>query len=101
MSYEILVGLHVLDKLKYEDYRTAMKPILADYEGHFLYDFKVSDVLISVGNDDINRVFTLNFPCKSKMEGFFSDPQYLLVKDKYFVASVDSATIISSYEKDC
>jgi len=100
MSYEILVGLNVLDELKYTDYRTAMKPILSDYEGYFGYDFKVSEVLISAGDTDINRVFTINFSCKSKMEGFFSDRQYLIVKEKYFVDSVGSATIISSYEKE-
>ena len=63
MSYEILVGLHVLDDLKYESYRKAMKPILADYEGSFGYDFTVSEVLISPENSasDINRVFTINF----------------------------------------
>lgn len=42
MSYEILVGLHVLDEPIYADYRKAMKSIIADYEGHFSYDFKVS-----------------------------------------------------------
>lgn len=98
--YEILVALNVLDDLKYDDYRTAMKPILSDHEGHFGYDFKVSDVLISEGNTDIKRVFTINFSCKNKMESFFSDAQYLAVKEKYFVASVGSATIISSYEKN-
>ncbi|KGJ95161.1 DUF1330 domain-containing protein [Colwellia psychrerythraea] len=101
MSYEILVGLHVLDDLKYEDYRKAMKPILADYQGAFGYDFTVSEVLISPENSDIdiNRVFTINFSSKNKMEGFFSEPQYLVVKEKYFVNSVGSATIIASYEK--
>ncbi|WP_057831406.1 DUF1330 domain-containing protein [Colwellia sp. TT2012] len=99
MSHEILVGLNVLDDLIYEDYRTAMKPMLADYQGRFGYDFKVSQVLISEGNTDINRVFTLNFTNKEKMDGFFSDPQYLLVKEKFFIKSVGSATIISSYEK--
>jgi uncharacterized protein (DUF1330 family) len=99
MSYEILVGLNVLNDLKYDDYRTAMKPILSDYEGYFGYDFKVSDVLITEGRSDINRVFTINFSSKDKMEGFFSDSQYLVVKDKYFVGSVGSTTIISSYEK--
>ena len=100
MSYEILVGLNVLDDRKYDDYRAAMKPILSDYEGRFGYDFIVSDVLITEGNTDINRVFTINFSCKNKMEGFFSDHQYLIVKEKYFVNSVGSMTIISSYEKD-
>ncbi|WP_019029855.1 hypothetical protein [Colwellia piezophila] len=100
MSYEILVGLHVLDDLKYEHYRKAMKPILADYQGYFGYDFKVSEVLISPENSDINRVFTINFSNKNKMEGFFSDAQYLVVKEQYFVESVASATIIASYEKE-
>ena len=49
MSYEILVGLNVLDDIKYDAYRAAMSPILSDYEGHSGYDFKVSDVLISAG----------------------------------------------------
>ena len=34
-----------------------------------------------------------------KKNNFFSDPDYLLVKEKYFSPSVGSATIISSYEK--
>ena len=104
MSYEILVGLHVLNDHTYEEYRVAMKPILADYQGRFGYDFKVSEVLIAesltvVDNCDINRVFTLNFIRKSNMDSFFSDPQYLHVKEKFFVKSVGSTTIIASYEK--
>ena len=77
-----------------------MKPILSSYEGYFGYDFKVSDVLISQGNTDINRVFTINFSSQNKKESFFSDPQYLVAKEKYFLKSVSSTTIISSYEKD-
>lgn len=100
MSHEILVGLHVLNDNKYDKYRAAMKPIFSDFEGTFGYDFRVSDVLISEGNTNINRVFTLCFSCKSKMESFFSDPQYLLIKEKYFVESVANTTIISSYEKN-
>ena len=100
MSYEILVGLDVLDDRKYSDYRAAMKPILSDYEGHFGYDFKVSDVLISAGNADITRVFTINFSSKNKMDGFFSDAQYLLIKEMYFVESVGSTTKISEYENE-
>ena len=100
MSYEILVGLQVVDDLKYSDYRAAMKPILSDYEGRFGYDFVVSDVLISEGHTDINRVFTINFSSKNNMERFFSDPKYLVVRKTYFIDSVGSSTIISSYEKN-
>jgi uncharacterized protein (DUF1330 family) len=100
MSYEILVGLNVLDNVNYDNYRAAMKPILSGYEGRFGYDFIVSDVLVSEESADINRVFTINFSSKDKMESFFSDQEYLQVKEKYFVKSVGSMTIISSYEKD-
>lgn len=99
MSYEILVGLNVIDDLKYDDYRKAMKPILSKYEGMFGYDFKVSEVLISQSETEINRVFTINFSSETMMERFFSDPHYMRVKEEYFVASVGGTTIISSYEK--
>jgi uncharacterized protein (DUF1330 family) len=99
MSYEILVGLNVLDDLKYADYRKAMTPILFAYDGRFAYDFKVSEVLISAGSMDINRVFTINFVSKNYMEGFFTDPDYLAVKEKYFVGAVGSTNIIAGYEK--
>jgi uncharacterized protein (DUF1330 family) len=99
MSYEILVGLNVLDDLIYEDYRAAMKPILSDYQGRFVYDFKVSEVLIAEDESDINRVFTINFSSKENMDGFFSDAQYLIVKEQFFIKSVGSTTIISAYEK--
>ena len=100
MSYEILVGLNVLDETMYAEYRSAMKSILSDYEGGFGYDFKVSEVLIPEGNTDINRVFTIDFSSKNNMEAFFSDAQYLVVKEKYFEESVGSVTIIASYEKN-
>ena len=99
MSYEILVGLNVIDDLKYNDYREAMKPILSSYGGRFCYDFEVSAVLISEDRSDINRVFTLNFNDQNSMENFFSDKEYLAVKEKYFVESVSGTTIISRYEK--
>lgn len=99
MSFEILVGLNVIDDAKYADYRAAMKPILSQYEGRFGYDFKVSEVLITEGAEDINRVFTINFSGEDKMKSFFSDSEYLKVKEQYFVKSVASTTIISSYEK--
>jgi uncharacterized protein (DUF1330 family) len=100
MSYEILVGLTVVDDAKYSAYRLAMTPILHQYQGQFGYDFKIAEVLIPAENSDINRVFTINFSSKKNMEDFFSDAAYLAVKDKYFATSVASVTIISSYEKN-
>jgi uncharacterized protein (DUF1330 family) len=100
MSYDMLVGLNVLDDQMYQEYRGAMKPILAAYGGGFSYDFKVSKVLLSEASGEINRVFTINFPDNEKMEGFFSNREYIKVKDTYFEGSVGSTIIISSYEKN-
>lgn len=99
MSFEILVGIEVTDNKTYNEYREAMKPILLSYEGKFCYDFVVSEVLTSQTEGDINRVFTLNFPQKKDMEGFFSNKEYLEVKSKFFDKSVGNTQIISSYDK--
>lgn len=99
MAHEMLVGLDVLDEAQYQQYREAMKPILAQYEGGFGYDFKVSDVLKSPTADSINRVFTIYFSSSKNMDGFFGDPAYLKVKEQHFVGAVGSTTIISRYER--
>jgi len=96
--YEMLVGLNVMDDDVYGAYRDAMKPILNEYLGNFGYDFKVSEVLKHEGNPDINRVFTIQFKDKDHMERFFSDPNYLSVKEEFFTRSVGSTTIISEYK---
>ena len=100
MSYEMLVGLYVIDDQKYQKYREAMQPILSTYGGGFGYDFRVCEVLRSGSDAEINRVFTINFPDAGKMDEFFSNPEYLKIKQKYFESSVGSTTIISSYEKN-
>ncbi|MDO6763626.1 DUF1330 domain-containing protein [Agarivorans sp. 1_MG-2023] len=99
MSYEMLVGLHVLDDDMYQQYRDAMRPILSSYGGGFGYDFKVSEVLRPEENSDINRVFTIYFSDGAAKEAFFANPEYLKVREHYFEASVASTTIIASYEK--
>ena len=99
MSYEMVVGLNVLDDDKYQEYRIAIMPILSTYGGKFVYDFKVSEVLLAETSGDINRVFTINFPDSDRMDEFFSDSDYVRVKTRYFENSVSSTTIISSYEK--
>jgi uncharacterized protein (DUF1330 family) len=99
MLYEMLVGLNVLDDQMYQEYREAMKPILTVYGGGFSNDFKVSEVLLSQASGDINRVFTIYFPDKQKMENFFMNAEYLKIKKMYFENSVGSTKILASYEK--
>ena len=99
MSFERIMGLHVTNDDEYQRYREGMLPILASFGGSFGYDFKISEVLKSKTEDSINRVFTIDFPSKEVMEEFFSNPDYLKVKDKHFKNSVKSATVISMHEK--
>ena len=98
MSYERIMGLDVIDDQEYQKYREAMAPILKSFGGSFGFDFKVSKVLLSKTEDNINRVFTIAFPSQKHMEEFFSNPDYLAVKEKYFNNSVKSKTIISLHE---
>jgi len=76
-----------------------MKPILSSFKGGFGYDFKISEVLLSETTNRINRLFTMYFLTKAKMEAFFSSPAYLEVKKQYFEQAVADTTIISSYQE--
>lgn len=98
MSYERIMGLEVIDHDMYQQYREAMMPILATFGGAFTFDFKVSEVLLSKSDANINRLFTIRFPSKKHMKDFFSNSDYLAVKAKYFEKSVKSVTIISLHE---
>ena len=98
--FERIIGLNIINENKYQNYRDGMLPILKTYGGSFGYDFKVSEVLLSQTKKKINRVFTIQFPSKQKMEEFFSNPDYIAIKNKHFNNSVDDKTIISLHEKE-
>lgn len=99
MSYEMVVGLQIKNDEMYSSYREAMLPILKEYDGGFRYDFKVNEVLRNEEGRPINRVFTIYFGDKQKMNEFFSHPDYLKAKSKFFEGSVDQTTIISEYQR--
>ena len=99
MPFERVMGIYVTDDDEYQKYREGMLPILKSVGGSFGFDFKVSEVLLSKTEDDINRVFTIEFPSKKIMEEFFSNPDYLEVKKRHFNGSVKSKTVISMHEK--
>jgi uncharacterized protein (DUF1330 family) len=99
MTFERVMGIYVSDDEQYQCYREGMLPILHAFGGSFGFDFKVSEVLLSKTEDDINRVFTIEFPSQKVMDAFFSDPEYLKVQKRYFANSVTSKTIISMHEK--
>jgi uncharacterized protein (DUF1330 family) len=99
MTFERIMGLHVIDDDEYQKYREGMEPILNAMGGSFGFDFKIAEVLRSKTEDEINRVFTIEFPSKIVMEEFFSDPAYIEIKKRHFDASVKSKTLISTHEK--
>jgi len=99
MPFERVVGIYVTDDDQYQKYREGMLPLLGLVGGSFGFDFRVSEVLLSKTDDDINRVFTIEFPSQKVMEEFFSSPEYLEVQAKYFNSSVKSKTLISLHEK--
>jgi uncharacterized protein (DUF1330 family) len=100
MGFERIMGLHVINDEEYQKYREAMEPILNSVGGCFGFDFKISEVLRSKTENEINRVFTIEFPDKNEMEKFFSRPDYLAIKNKYLDNSIKSKTVISMHEKD-
>ncbi len=94
----IVVGLDVQDDALYTKYRAGLMPILKEYGGFFEYDFVVSKVLKSKGEERINRVFTISFPNRDSQTRFFEDERYLRVRSERFEPSVASMTSIAEYD---
>lgn len=100
MTIEIVMGLHVSDDQRYQEYRKGMEPLLNAVGGSFGFDFKIATVLRSKTDDKINRVFTIEFPSKKIMDEFFTNSEYLSIKHKHFDSSVKSRTEIAMYDKN-
>ena len=100
MTFERVMGLHVVDDAEYKKYREKMEPILKSIGGSFGYDFKIAETLRSKTNDTINRVFTIEFPSEKEMSDFFSRSDYAEIRDEHLNNAVKSKTIISMHEKD-
>lgn len=99
MSYERLMAMQIKDEAAYEKYRAAMFPILQKYGGGFRYDFQVSKVLKAEAAHPINRVFAIYFRDEAAKDAFFADPEYVAIREKFFVPAVEAATQIAGYER--
>lgn len=99
MSFERIVGLHVVDDELYSQYRKAMLPLLESYGGGFRYDFIVGKTLKSASDHEINRVFAIYFKDKESSLQFFSHPEYLKIKEKFFSPAVKAGTIIAEHQR--
>jgi uncharacterized protein (DUF1330 family) len=101
MSYEMAVGLLVVDQESYSQYRQGMRPLLEEAGGAFRYDFDVARVLRSQpGDAEINRAFVLEFPDKSAKERFFADPRYVEIRRRFFDPAVKARVLIAEYLND-
>ena len=96
----MLVGLHVTNDEMYQAYRQKMTPVLLERGGGIGYDFRISEVLKSQTDNEINRVFTIYFPDKEVMQQFFSAESYKAIKAEFFESSVASTTVIAEYDRD-
>jgi uncharacterized protein (DUF1330 family) len=97
MSFEMTVGLLVVDQERYAQYRAAMTPLLEAAGGKFRYDFEVARVLKSEADHDINRVFVIHFPDRAAKERFFADPEYTAIRARFFERAVDGTARIAEY----
>lgn len=99
MAFELMVGLTVSDSQTYAAYREAMAPLLREHGGGFRFDFEVARVLKSEAPHEINRVFAIYFRDRANKDAFFSRPEYLAIKARFFEKSVAGTTIIAEYER--
>lgn len=97
--HELLVAVNVTHEAGYQQYRDSMAPILTDYGGDFGYDFRVNEVLRAETDAPINRVFTIHFPNRVLADAFFTNADYLKIRDTYFEPSVSDLTIIARYDR--
>ena len=98
MRFERLVGLYITDDNIYTKYRENMTPILQRYGGGFAYDFKIAETLQNESEKPINRLFLIYFHDELSMNKFFSNKEYLKIKEEYFDISVSSSHEILKYQ---
>ena len=97
MSFEMTVGLFVVDHERYAQYRAEIGPLLEAAGGRFRYDFEVARTLRSETSHEINRLFVLTFPDRASKERFFTDSRYLEIRTRLFEKSVHGVAVIAEY----
>ena len=97
MAFEMTIGLFVVDREKYANYRAAIAPLLEASGGRFRYDFEVARTLKTEADHEINRLFVIRFPDRASQERFFSDPRYVEIRARLFEKAVQRTAIIAEY----
>jgi uncharacterized protein (DUF1330 family) len=99
MSFEMTVGLVVVDQESYSQYRKEMTPLLELAGGRFRYDFEVARVLRGETDAAINRAFVIQFPDKASKEKFFEDARYLEIRRRLYEPAVTAMVLIAETER--
>jgi uncharacterized protein (DUF1330 family) len=97
MFFEMIVGLLVADHQKYAQYRAEIAPLLEAAGGGFRYDFEIARTLKSEADQEINRVFVLQFPDRASKESFFADSRYVEIRARLFEKAVAGTAMIAQY----
>lgn len=97
MSFEMTVGLFVVDHENYAQYRAEIAPLLDAAGGRFRYDFDVARTLRSEAGHDINRLFVIQFPDRPSKERFFTNSRYVEIRARLFEKAVEGTAIIAEY----
>src|SRR5262249_28375887 len=98
MSFEMIMGLFVLDQEKYAKYRAEIAPLLQAAAGRFVHDFEVARTLKSDAGHDINRWFMPQFPDRADKGRFFKNPQSFEIRARLFAKAGGETTTIAEYE---
>jgi len=98
VSYELTLGLLVVDTAIYAQYRAEIAPLLRAEAAAFRFDFEIARTLKSEADHEINRLFLLRFPDRAAKERFFTNPQYLEIRSRLFERAVRGMTILAEHE---
>jgi len=97
MAFEMIVGLNVVDREAYAEYRKGITPILKEYGGGFRYDFSIKETFSNSSPHPITRLFAIYFPDKATKEKFFADDSYRTIRAQYMEKAVDGRVTIAEH----
>ena len=97
MSYQLLVGLNVLDDKILSEFHASIKPLLANYDGEYCYDINAPSTLITKRHTNINYAFTLSFASKEKATMFLADKDYRKVRGRHVLKTFSSEQVLFGY----
>jgi uncharacterized protein (DUF1330 family) len=94
------VGVNVVNAEMYAQYRAEMSPLLTASGGSFVVDVEVAQIFRAPEATPFNRLFTIRFPTRERLEAFFAAPEYLAIRQRLFDPSVSARVQLGKYDVD-